>query len=62
VTRIGQRYGRSAAQIVFRFALEVGMIALTGTTDTEHMRNDLAVSDIRLEPEDVSCIETLAAA
>jgi diketogulonate reductase-like aldo/keto reductase len=62
MTRIAQRRGRSAAQIVFRFALEVGMITLTGTTDTEHMRDDLAVFDFRLEPEDVSCIETLAAA
>jgi diketogulonate reductase-like aldo/keto reductase len=62
VTRIVQRYGRSAAQIVFRFALEVGMVVLSGTTNADHMRADLAVFDFHLEPEEVSCVETLAAA
>src|SRR5271165_4509543 len=40
LTRIAEHHGRSPAQIVFRFALEVGMIPLTGTTDAGHMRSD----------------------
>jgi diketogulonate reductase-like aldo/keto reductase len=57
--RIAQRYGRTATQIVFRFALDVGMIPLTGTTDAGHMRADLDVFDFRLEPDDVSLFERL---
>jgi diketogulonate reductase-like aldo/keto reductase len=30
--RIANRYGRSVAQVVFGFALEVGMVPLTGAT------------------------------
>src|SRR5207247_2268412 len=30
--RIAARHGRTVSQIVFRFALDVGMVALTGTT------------------------------
>ena len=58
--RIAERHGRGVAQVVFRFALEVGMIPLTGTTDPEHMRADLAVFDFGLDPDEVRRIEALA--
>jgi diketogulonate reductase-like aldo/keto reductase len=58
--RIAKRHGRTVSQIVFRFALEVGMVPLTGTTDAAHMRADLEVFDFRLEPEEVKQIEALA--
>jgi diketogulonate reductase-like aldo/keto reductase len=58
--RIAARHGRTVSQLVFRFALDVGMVPLTGTTDAEHMRADLEVFDFRLEPEEVEQIECLA--
>ena len=54
-------HGRSVPQIVFRFALDVGMILLTGTSNPEHMREDLEVFDFRLSAEEVERIENLAA-
>lgn len=57
---IASRHGRTATQVVFRFALDVGMIPLTGTTKADHMREDLEVFDFRLEPEEVQMIESLA--
>ena len=59
--RLAERHGRTVSQIVFRFALDVAMVPLTGTTDAEHMREDLDVFDFRLEPKDVAMIETLLA-
>lgn len=59
LARIAQQHGRTKAPIVFRFALEVGMIPLTGTTDEEHMRADLGVFDFRLTSEEVEQIESL---
>ena len=59
LARIAQRHDRSISQIVFRFALDVGMIPLTGTTDADHMRADLEVFDFHLTPEDVGRIEAL---
>jgi diketogulonate reductase-like aldo/keto reductase len=47
------RVGRTPAQIVFRFAQQVGMLPLTGTTDPAHMREDLAIDDFELADEDV---------
>jgi diketogulonate reductase-like aldo/keto reductase len=60
LNRIAKRYGRTVSQIVFRFALDVGMMILTGTTDADHMRADLDLFDFRLEPEEVQRIEGLA--
>src|SRR5262245_61300216 len=60
LARIARRHGRSAAQVVFRFALDAGMIPLTGTTSAEHMRADLEVLDFLLNPEEVERIERLA--
>jgi diketogulonate reductase-like aldo/keto reductase len=59
LARIAQRHGRTISQIVFRFALEVGMLPLTGTTDAEHMRADLEVFNFCLEPQEVERIEEL---
>jgi diketogulonate reductase-like aldo/keto reductase len=60
LVRIARRHGRSVAQVVFRFALDVGMIPLTGTRDAGHMREDLEAFDFRLHPEEVELIERLA--
>ncbi len=57
---IAARYGRTNPQIVFRFALDVGMIPLTGTSNASHMRADLDVIDFCLELEEVKTIERLA--
>jgi diketogulonate reductase-like aldo/keto reductase len=54
---IAKRHGRVVTQIIFRFALDVGMIPLTGTTDASHMRADLDVFDFHLEPEEIRQIE-----
>jgi diketogulonate reductase-like aldo/keto reductase len=60
LVQIAKRHRQSASQIVFRFALEVGMIPLTGTTDAGHMRDDLSVFDFRLEPDEIRQVENLA--
>jgi diketogulonate reductase-like aldo/keto reductase len=57
---LAQRHGCSPAQLIFRFAIDLGMIALTGTTDAQHMQSDLAVLDMHLQPEEISAIECIA--
>ena len=57
---IVQRTGRTPAQVVFRFAMQVGMLPLTGTTDPAHMREDLAATEFELSAADVERIENLA--
>jgi diketogulonate reductase-like aldo/keto reductase len=57
LARIAKRHGRTVSQIVFRFAIDVGMMFLTGPSDAKHMREDLDVFDFRLDPEEVKRIE-----
>jgi diketogulonate reductase-like aldo/keto reductase len=60
LARIAERHSRSVNQVVFRFAIDIGMVPLAGTTDADHMREDLEVFDFRLDPAEVSRIERLA--
>jgi diketogulonate reductase-like aldo/keto reductase len=59
VLAIAKRHGVPTTSIIFRFALDVGMIALTGTTSAEHMRADLTVLKFRLDDDEVKAIEGL---
>jgi len=58
VRAIAARHGRTPAQVVFRFARQVGMLPLTGTTRLEHMRDDLATGDFALTADEVAAIDT----
>jgi len=61
VHAIAARAGATIPQVIFRFALDVGMIPLTGTTSATHMAEDLGVYDFALQPDEVRDIETLEA-
>jgi diketogulonate reductase-like aldo/keto reductase len=52
VREIAKRHGRTLAQVVFRFALEVAMMPLTGTSDSQHMREDLDIFGFALSGEE----------
>jgi diketogulonate reductase-like aldo/keto reductase len=58
--RIAGDSGRTPAQVVFRFALQMGMIPLTGTCSATHMREDLACFDFELSKRDIEAIEQLS--
>jgi diketogulonate reductase-like aldo/keto reductase len=47
------------AQVIFSFARSVGMLPLTGTSNADHMKQDLASVDIVLPPDAVHAIESL---
>ncbi len=59
VHELAARTGRTVPQVIFRFALQVGMVALTGTTSRAHMAEDLGVYDFELPPDDVRTLEQL---
>jgi diketogulonate reductase-like aldo/keto reductase len=60
VAHIAARGGATRAQVIFRFALAVGMLPLTGTSDPVHMRQDLASGDVAMTDDEVAAIESLA--
>jgi diketogulonate reductase-like aldo/keto reductase len=60
VADIAARLKATPAQVVFRFALAVNMLPLTGTSDATHMKQDLASRELSLSDDEVSAIERLA--
>ena len=60
LAEIATRHSRTVPQTVFRFALQIGMILLSGTSNIEHMQEDLDVFNFCLEAEEVDRIEIQA--
>ena len=59
VADLAEKYRVEPAQIIFRFSQQIGIIPLTGTSDEEHMKADLAISDFELLSEEVRLIKKL---
>ena len=57
IGRIASRHQCTPSQTVFKFALQAGMMPLTGTSSREHMREDLAVASVELTPDEIEVIE-----
>jgi len=60
VRRIAAAHRRTVPQVIFRFAIHLGMVCLTGTTDPAHMREDLAAGDFELGDDEVEAIERIS--
>jgi diketogulonate reductase-like aldo/keto reductase len=60
IRTIAHRLGASPAQVIFRFAMQIGMLPLTGTTSQQHMKEDLQAEQFALSTEELQRIETIA--
>jgi len=60
IAGLAAQLNASPAQIVFAFARHVGMLPLTGTSNADHMQQDLASLKITLAPDAVRIIESIA--
>ena len=57
---ISKKHGKTAPQVLFRFAQQMGMLPLTGTTDPAHMAQDLAIGMFKLDAQELATIDTIA--
>jgi diketogulonate reductase-like aldo/keto reductase len=53
VRQIAKQHGRSPTQVIFRLAVQLGMIPLTGTSSPAHLLEDLTVFDWQLSESEV---------
>lgn len=56
---IALRHRMTVAQVIFRFAMQIGMLPLTGTTNSGHMLEDLASECFNLSPDDLMVLEKI---
>jgi diketogulonate reductase-like aldo/keto reductase len=59
IRAMAEKYGTGVAQVIFRFAMQIGMVPLTGTTNPQHMAEDLQADRFTLSPDEVQHIETI---
>ncbi|CEG55662.1 aldo/keto reductase family protein [Legionella fallonii] len=59
IQAIATKHGKTIPQIIFRFAKEIGILSLTGTTNLQHMKEDLSINNFQLTNEDRSQIELI---
>jgi diketogulonate reductase-like aldo/keto reductase len=60
VTSLATRAHSTPAQVVFSFARTVGILPMTGTSNAEHMKQDLASLDLELALDAVQALESLS--
>jgi len=60
VAALAAQNNATPAQIIFAFARAVGMLPLTGTTNANHMKQDLASLSLELPLDAVNAIEKIA--
>ena len=56
VAAIARRLKATPQQVIFRFAAQIGILPLTGTTDPQHMKEDLEAMTIQLSAGDTHVI------
>jgi diketogulonate reductase-like aldo/keto reductase len=56
IFNLAKKYQTNPEQIIFRFASQIGMIPLTGTSDEEHMKLDLGIFDFTMLDEEIEII------
>jgi len=59
LNQIGAKYGKSAAQVILRWLVQRGVVALAKSTRIERMRENFAIFDFTLSEQDMTLIQTL---
>ena len=59
LVQVGEKYGKTAAQIALRWLLQSGVIIIPKTTHKERMEENLNLFDFELTPEDMQTIASL---
>ena len=59
LVQIAERYGRSAAQIILRWHLQEGIIAIPKATSEQHIRDNISIFDFELTDEDMTVIRSM---
>jgi diketogulonate reductase-like aldo/keto reductase len=60
IWKMAKRLDTGPAQVIFRFAQQIGMLPLTGTSNEQHMKEDLQIGHVELSPAEVTRIEMIA--
>lgn len=61
VRKLAMKYEKTIPQITFRFAQQIGMLPITGTTNPDHMSQDLNIQSFEMSMGELEIIEKISA-
>lgn len=59
LTIIGQQYGKTAAQVILRFMMQEGVVAIPKSANPERMAQNFAIFDFELNQKDIEMIRKM---
>ena len=62
LARIGERYGKSAAQVCLRWLVQQNVCAIPRTSRIERLSENIDIFDFSLDEDDMTAIASLATA
>ena len=57
--KIGQKYGKTPAQVILRWHTQMGFVVIPGSKNVDHIRDNLDILDFRLTEEEMTEIAKL---
>ena len=57
--KIGEKYGKSSAQVILRWHTQMGFVVIPGSRNVAHIRDNLDILDFTLTEEEMAEIATL---
>lgn len=59
IQKLAKQFNKTIQQVIFRFAAQIAILPLTGTTSPQHMTEDLNIDDFELSSEEIQYIENI---
>lgn len=59
ISRIARAHGKSSAQVILRWDLQKGVVVIPGSSDPDHIRENISVFDFELTNEEMAAINAL---
>jgi diketogulonate reductase-like aldo/keto reductase len=60
LSKIGEKYNKTASQVVLRWCTQHGTIPLPRSQNSEHIRENFDIFDFELSAEDVAVVNNLS--
>ena len=59
LAEIGKKYGKSIAQVILRWNIDLGIIAIPKSVNPERIKANISIFDFKLTPDEISTIDAL---
>lgn len=59
ISRIAKAHGKSSAQVILRWDLQNGVVVIPGSSNPNHIKENISIFDFELTPDDMAAINAL---